>query len=78
MAFPESKRVLICGRVGDPQCSPEEGSTGLACCDCDHPIMVSPNSVREYIMQGTPLVCVQCYARFRDEGNPTILVRQKP
>ncbi len=78
MAFPTEDVVLVCGRVGDPYSTHTPAFTESTCCDCGVAVMASPVSWHAHTQEGTPIVCVECYARHRDAGNPVILLRQSP
>ena len=76
MPFPRAARVLVCGRVGDAWCVPAPGSVVGPCCDCGHAVYLAPPTAVEHAAEGTPVVCLECFARHRDGGHPVIVARR--
>jgi uncharacterized cysteine cluster protein YcgN (CxxCxxCC family) len=58
--FPTGNRILVCGRVGDPETTALPGSVEWTCEDCGHAVMASLESQREKAIRATPVACVQC------------------
>lgn len=78
MAFERDRPTLVCGRRGDPYLEPAPGSAPGWCEVCGHEVVVAPRSGLRHAAEGLSIVCLECFARYRDAGHPVVVVRHAP
>ncbi len=79
MSVPSAPVVCVCCRVGDPRGIHHDPESVVAVCsDCGAAVMASPETMGRHHNLGYPIVCIECYARYRNEGATLVSLRLEP
>lgn len=77
--WPKELVACLCCRVGDPYWNGMPGSVQQKCWNCEHPVWVSPATMKEFKVEKAAFLCLVCNKAYAEaSGKATTMLPMSP